>query len=109
MLILTSDQGFAGAYNANVLRESARLREALRRRGITPEVYVAGRKGVGWHRFRQVEVAQSWTGFSAAPSYADADAITRVLLKQFTAESGGVDEIHLVATDFISMLTQRPR
>ena len=108
VLILTSDQGFAGAYNANVLRESARLREALRGRGITPEVYVAGRKGVGWHRFRQVEVADSWTGFSAAPSYADADAITRVLLEQFTAESGGVDEIHLVATDFISMLTQRP-
>ena len=108
VLILTSDQGFAGAYNANVLRESARLREALRGRGITPEVYVAGRKGVGWHRFRQVEVADSWTGFSAAPTYADADAITRVLLEQYTAESGGVDEVHLVATDFISMLTQRP-
>ena len=108
VLILTSDQGFAGAYNANVLRESARLRETLRGRGITPEVYVAGRKGVGWHRFRQLEVAESWTGFSAAPSYADADAITRVLLERFTAESGGVDEIHLVATDFISMLTQRP-
>ncbi len=108
VLILTSDQGFAGAYNANVLRESARLREALRGRGITSEVYVAGRKGVGWHRFRQVEVADSWTGFSAAPSYADAAEITRVLLEQFTAESGGVDEIHLVATEFVSMLTQRP-
>src|ERR1700691_4155194 len=70
VLILTSDQGFAGAYNANVLRESARLRETLRGRGITPELYVAGRKGIGWHRFRELEVGLSWDGFSATPSYA---------------------------------------
>ena len=57
MLILTSDQGFAGAYNANVLRESARLRQLLRDRGIEPVLYVAGRKGVGWHRFRELELA----------------------------------------------------
>jgi F-type H+-transporting ATPase subunit gamma len=108
VLVLTSDQGFAGAFNANALRESARLRETLRERGVTPEVYVAGRKGIGWHRFRQVEVAESWSGFSATPSYADAAAMTEVLLERFTAESGGVDEIHLVSTEFISMLTQRP-
>jgi F-type H+-transporting ATPase subunit gamma len=108
VLILTSDQGFAGPFNANVLRESARLREALRERGITPELYVAGRKGIGWHRFRQLEVAESWSGFSATPRYADAEAVTRVLLERFTAETNRVDEIHLVTTDFISMLTQRP-
>ena len=108
VLILTSDQGFAGPFNANVLRESARLREALRERSITPELYVAGRKGIGWHRFRQLEVAESWSGFSATPRYADAEAVTRVLLERFTAETNRVDEIHLVTTDFISMLTQRP-
>jgi F-type H+-transporting ATPase subunit gamma len=108
VLILTSDQGFAGAYNANVLRESARLRQALHDRGVEPVLYVAGRKGIGWHRFRQLEVAQSWSGFSATPTYAKAQEITNVLLEGFTAEQGGVDEIHLVATSFVSMLTQRP-
>jgi F-type H+-transporting ATPase subunit gamma len=108
VLVLTSDQGFAGAFNANVLRESARLRESLRERGVTPEIYVAGRKGIGWHRFRQLDVAESWHGFSATPSYADADAMTRVLLERFTAETGRVDEVHLVSTEFVSMLTQRP-
>src|SRR5262249_47747928 len=48
VLILTSDQGFAGAYNANVLRESARLRQTLRERRVEPVLYVAGRKGIGW-------------------------------------------------------------
>ena len=108
MLILTSDQGFAGAFNANVLRESARLRQLLRERGVQPLLYVAGRKGIGWHRFRELDVAASWSGFSAAPTYADAQAITTALLEAFTADQDGVDEIHLVATDFVSMLTQRP-
>ena len=108
VLILTSDQGFAGAYNANVLRESVGLRRTLRDRGIEPVLYVAGRKGVGWHRFRELELAGAWSGFSAAPRYRDAQEISDVLLEAFNAEEGGVDEIHLVGTDFISMLTQRP-
>ena len=108
VLILTSDQGFAGAFNANVLRESARLRQLLRDRGVEPLLYVAGRKGIGWHRFRELDVAASWSGFSAAPTYADAQAITTALLEAFSADQDGADEIHLVATDFVSMLTQRP-
>jgi F-type H+-transporting ATPase subunit gamma len=108
VLILTSDQGFAGAYNANVLREAARLRQRLTERGLQPVLYVAGRKGIAWHQFRELELADSWSGFSAAPKYRDAQAVSTVLLEAFTAEDGGVDELHLVCTDFISMLTQRP-
>jgi F-type H+-transporting ATPase subunit gamma len=113
VLILTSDQGFAGAYNANALRESQRLRQLLRDRGVEPVLYVTGRKGIAWHRFRELELAGSWSGFSAAPRYRNADEITTVLLEAFGAGQegtgqAGVDEIHLVCTDFVSMLTQRP-
>ena len=108
LLILTSDQGFAGAYNANVLRESARLRQLLRDRGLEPVLYVAGRKGISWHRFRELDLADSWSGFSAAPKYRNAQQIATTLLEAFNAEDGGVDEIHLVSTEFVSMLTQRP-
>ena len=108
VLILTSDQGFAGAYNANVLRESQRLRQRLSDRGIEPVLYVTGRKGIGWHRFRELELAGSWSGFSSTPRYRDAQAVSDALLEAFGAEDGGVDEIHLVGTEFVSMLTQRP-
>jgi F-type H+-transporting ATPase subunit gamma len=109
VLILTSDQGFAGAYNANVLREAARLRQTLHERGVQPVLYVAGRKGISWHRFRELELAGSWSGFSATPRYSDAKAIADVLLEAFNAEDASkVDEIHLVGTEFVSMLTQRP-
>ena len=109
VLILTSDQGFAGAYNANVLRDSARLRQRLHDRGVQPVLYVAGRKGISWHRFRELDIADSWSGFSAAPKYRDAQAITTVLLEAFNTDGeGSLDEIHLVSTEFVSMLTQRP-
>src|SRR5579864_4153955 len=109
VLILTSDQGFAGAYNSNVLREAAQLRQLLRERGLEPVLYVTGRKGISWHRFRELELAGSWSGFSAQPRYRDAKAIADALLEAFNAEDASkVDEIHLVGTDFISMLTQRP-
>jgi len=110
VLILTSDQGFAGAYNANVLREASRLRQRNTDEGVKTLNYVAGRKGIGWHRFRELELANSWSGFSAAPKYRNAQEISETLLEAFNAgaDDGGVDEIHLVSTDFVSMLTQRP-
>ena len=111
MLILTSDRGFAGGYNANVLREAQRLRALLEEeRRVAVQTFVSGTKGITWHRFRERELAADWRGFSERPAPANAAAIASVLLEAFelpTAE-GGVDEIHLVHTEFVSMLTQRP-
>jgi F-type H+-transporting ATPase subunit gamma len=106
VLILTSDSGFCGAYNANVLREAARLREALGDRKVEPVLHVAGRKGIGWHRFRDIEMAETWSGFSSIPQYRNAQQVAEPLISAY--QSGDVDEIHLVGTEFVSMLTQRP-
>jgi F-type H+-transporting ATPase subunit gamma len=110
VLILTSDGGFAGAYNANVLREAARLRQRNSENQVETVTYVAGRKGIAWHRFRGIDIAREWSGFSAQPSYADAEKAAAALLEAFEGPSteGGVDELYLVSTEFISMLTQRP-
>jgi F-type H+-transporting ATPase subunit gamma len=110
VVILTSDGGFCGAYNANVLREASRLRQRLADDGISALNYVAGRKGIAWHRFRDLNLTETWSGFSAQPSYADAERVATALLDAFEADTadGGVDEIYLVSTEFISMLTQRP-
>ena len=106
VLILTSDSGFCGAYNANVLREAAKLRRALSDRNVEPVLYVAGLKGIGWHRFRDIEMAQTWSGFSSVPQYRNAQVIAEPLIGAY--QSGDADEIHLVGTEFVSMLTQRP-
>ncbi len=108
ILILSSDRGFAGGYNSNVMREAQALRARLRERGVEPVTYVSGTKGVTWHRFRGLDVADSWSGFSETPRHNNAREITETLFEAFSrpAENGGVDEIHIVYTEFVSMLTQ---
>jgi F-type H+-transporting ATPase subunit gamma len=110
VLVLTSDSGFCGAFNTNVLREEARLLRTLRERNVEAVHYVAGRKGIGWHRARDIEIAQQFSGFSSRPSVSDATEVTNGLLEAFDkkSEDGGVDEIYIVRTQFVSMLTQKP-
>jgi F-type H+-transporting ATPase subunit gamma len=108
VLILTSDRGFAGGYNANVLRVAQGLRALLSERGVEPVTYVVGQRGISWHRFRGREIADQWRGFSEAPKHDNARDVAATLVEAFgrPAEEGGVDEIYIVYTEFVSMLTQ---
>jgi F-type H+-transporting ATPase subunit gamma len=110
VLILTSDRGFCGGYNAMVMREAQGLKSLLAQQHVEAAPFVAGRKGILWHRFRGLDVTAQWSGFSEAPAHADASEIAAALLGAFdsSADEGGVDEIYIVFTQFVSMLTQRP-
>ena len=111
ILIVTSDRGLAGAYSSSVLKEGERLAERLRGEGKEVVTYLTGRKGEAYFRFRGRAVAQSWSGFSDQPRYENAKAIGEALIGAFTAEEGEpeqVDEVHLVYTQFRSMLVQDP-
>lgn len=121
VLVVTSDRGMCGGYNANVLRSARELIALLREEGKEPVIFVMGTKGVGFFSFRGTEVAGSWTGFSQAPEYSDAAQATNFLVDLFLAGSReqvdrpdgdgsleGIDELHLVYTRFVSMLTQSP-
>ncbi|MGQ0632812.1 MAG: F0F1 ATP synthase subunit gamma [Sporichthyaceae bacterium] len=109
VVLLTSDRGFCGGFNANVLREAEALTSLLREEGSVVVPYVSGRKGTTWYRFRKRAMAGEWSGFSDRPTYEDAKAIAETVIEAFSTptEEGGVDEIHLVYTEFVSMLTQR--
>ncbi|MGL4172726.1 MAG: F0F1 ATP synthase subunit gamma [Actinomycetota bacterium] len=110
VLVITSDRGMAGAYSANVLKETERLSELLRERNVQPVLYAVGRKAAAYYRFRRRPVEREWTGFSEAPTYEHAREIGQALVDAFLAgsEAGGVDEIHVVFTRFITMVTQQP-
>ncbi|OLS98073.1 F0F1 ATP synthase subunit gamma [Pseudonocardia sp. CNS-004] len=114
VLVVTSDRGQCGGYNVNVLKEAEQLQQLLREQGKQPVLFVIGRKGVSYYKFRRRAVEQSWTGFSEQPTYADAAEAARVLVEAFmegTSEDGsqGVDELHLVYTQFKNMVTQVPQ
>jgi F-type H+-transporting ATPase subunit gamma len=110
VLLVTSDRGMAGAYSANVLKEGERLAERLRDHDVEPVPYLFGRKAVAFYRFRRRAVEKEWTGSSEAPTYDIAREIGDVLVDAFVrgAENGGVDEIHIVFTRFVNMVTQVP-
>ncbi len=123
VLVVTSDRGQCGGYNANVLKEAERLQSLLRDQGKEPVVYVIGRKGVSYYRFRNRPVEASWTGFSEQPAYENAAEAAQTLVAAFMAGADentdpedersedvqGVDELHLVYTSFKNMVTQTPQ
>ena len=106
VLLITADRGLAGGYSTNAIKQAVALSAKLRDEGKDVVTYVVGRKGVSYYNFRNLKVAGSFTGFSDKPAYGDAKTVAADLIEAFTAETGGVDELHLVSTKFESMLTQ---
>jgi F-type H+-transporting ATPase subunit gamma len=113
ILLVTSDRGLAGGYSANAIKAANELARTVRADGKEPVFYVIGRKGVGFYRFRQIPVADSWTGFSEQPNFLDARAATETVVSALLATSEGeshgepgIDELYVVYTRFESMVTQ---
>ena len=110
VLIISADRGMAGAYSTNAIKEGESLAALLRERGLQVSSYLVGRKAVNYYKFRNREVAGTWTGFSDNPTYENAKEVSDALLDAFLADSTesklGVDEIHIIFTQFKSMLTQ---
>jgi F-type H+-transporting ATPase subunit gamma len=110
ILVISSDRGLAGAYSSSVIKQGSQLRELLERSGLRVQRFLAGRKAIAFASFRGFEIHRRWEGFSDSPTYAEARDIADALIESFLkpTEEGGVDEIHIVYTRFVSMLTQKP-
>jgi F-type H+-transporting ATPase subunit gamma len=113
VLVVSSDRGLCGAYNSSVFRRAEELFSLLRSDGKTPVLYTVGRKALGYYTFRNWDIVESWTGFSERPSYEDAAKIAETLVTAFMAGAegeqdgpAGVDELHIVYTEFKSMMSQ---
>jgi F-type H+-transporting ATPase subunit gamma len=115
VLVVSSDRGLCGAYNSGAFRRAEELFSLLRESGKTPVLYTVGRKALGYYRFRNWDISESWTGFSERPSYENAAEVAETLVSAFMAgsedngdseEQAGVDELHIVYTEFKSMMSQ---
>jgi F-type H+-transporting ATPase subunit gamma len=115
VLVVSSDRGLCGAYNSSAFRRAEELFSLLRESGKTPVLYVVGRKALNYYTFRNWEISESWIGFSERPSYENAAEVAETLVDAFMAgaenngeaqEQAGVDELHIVYTEFKSMMSQ---
>ncbi len=117
VLVVSSDRGLCGAYNSSIFRRSEELFSLLRKEGKQPVLYTIGGKAESHYSFRNWDVADSWTGFSERPQYENATEVANTLVDAFLAgvdddreaEDGiAVDELHIVYTEFKSMMSQSP-
>jgi F-type H+-transporting ATPase subunit gamma len=119
VLVVSSDRGLCGAYNSGIFRRSEQLFALLRDEGKEPVLYTVGRKAQNYFSFRNWDIAESWTGSSEQPQYEIAAEIGSTLVDAFMRGTGdeedqqadgvqGVDELHIVYSEFKSMMSQTP-
>ena len=110
ILVVTSDRGMAGAYSATILRETGRLIEELVKDGKEPVIFTFGRRAQSYFSFRGTPIEFSWTGQSDRPSDESIEEVATTLLDYFLQphEAGGVAEVHIVFTRYVSMVSQVP-
>src|SRR5579875_581819 len=119
ILVVTSDRGLAGGYNANVLRRANQLADQLSGQGREIDRFIIGRKGLAYYRFRNLPIAGSWTGFSEQPNFSDARGATEAVVAALSATSEneievdgdrrpGIDELWVVYTRFVNSVSQNP-
>src|SRR6201996_2112731 len=114
VLVVSSDRGLCGAYNSGIFRRSEQLFAQLRDEGKQPVLYTVGRKAQNYYTFRNWDISASWSGFSEQPQYENAAEIGSTLVDAFMQGTGddddqqGVDELHIVYSEFKSMMSQTP-
>lgn len=127
ILVVTSDRGQCGGYNHNMFKKADDLAAKLEAEGLEVVRFVTGKKGVGYYKFREIPLAGVWTGFSEEPRWENTHDVRHYMVDGFVAGSNGTtpwqegvhgehgapvrgfDQVHVIYTEFVSMLTQRPR
>ena len=108
VLVMTSDRGLAGSYSSSVLKKTEELIERLRGEGREIQLYLVGRKAKSYFEFRERPYERAWEGHTDNPHIDTAVEIRDVFLEEYEKghENGGVDDLHIVYTEFKSMVTQ---
>ena len=104
-IAITSDRGLAGAYNASVIRATEREVMAHESEGRDYSLILIGKKAESYFRFRNYRIDAAFTGISDTPKYEDARMVAAKVTEMF--ESGYVDIVQLIYTEFLSAGSQR--
>ena len=106
LLVITSNRGMCGAYNASALRAASGHIRGLSDRGRELELETAGKKAVGFFKFQKIPVSVSHP-IGDEPRYDDVDRMARTYIDDFIA--GRHDAVHVACMQFVSTSRQIPR
>jgi F-type H+-transporting ATPase subunit gamma len=107
LLLVTGDRGLAGPFNSQIIRAGNRRAGELRAEGTEVVWYASGRRGESSLRFRNLELADSWAGFTDRPAFSDARAIADGLASAYVDEK--VDQVEVIYNGYISAMRQEVR
>ena len=106
VLLLTSNRGLAGAFNANLLKEARGTIARLEREGTEVELHVVGKKGIGFFRYLGRTLATSRSDITDRPSAQDAISLVDALMEGFI--NGSLDAVYVISSRFNSVLSTPP-
>jgi len=107
LLLIAGDRGLAGAFNSNIVRAGVAAGREHEGEGHTPVWFASGRRPASSLTFRGLDVAESFTGFTDRPTYADARRIAERLMAGYVDEE--VDQVEIFYNRYISPLSQEVR
>lgn len=106
LVLLTSNRGLAGAFNANLIREARLLLGTLERQSVDTEVHTVGRKGIGYFKYIGRPLATSRTDITDRPTAVDAASLVDDLMARFI--KGELDAVYIIYAQFRSALSTPP-
>ena len=104
VLVVAGDRGLAGAFNSNVVRAGVAAGREQSAEGREPVYYASGRRPASSLAFRGMEPAESFTGFTDRPAYADARRIAQRLIAAYV--DNDLDQVEIVYNRYVSPLSQ---
>lgn len=106
VVLITSNRGLAGAFNANLIKEARGLMDRLRQDGVQTELHTVGKKGAAFFRFKRQEITRDLSDIGDSPTSDDAGEVIEPLRERF--ERGELDEVYVVYAQFRSALSTPP-
>src|SRR5438046_558845 len=86
LLVLCSNRGLCGGYNASILREAAAHLERDRQDGITVQLEASGKRAIAYYRYQRIQTEKSYTQFEDRPSYDEVEVIANRLIADYVAK-----------------------
>jgi len=104
LLLVAGDRGLAGGFNSNIVRAGVAAGREHEAEGVTAVYFASGRRPASSIRFRGLELADSFIGFTDRPAYADARRIAERLIAAYVDDE--VDRVEVFYNGYISPISQ---
>jgi F-type H+-transporting ATPase subunit gamma len=104
LLVLTSNRGMCGGYNAGILREASRANQQLKQEGIDVHLEASGKRGIGYFRYHGIQPEAAYTHFEDKPAFDEVDVLAEKYIQAYI--KGDLDRVQVVYQKFISASKQ---